>query len=179
MGPVVPVSVIPGGIIIPAPGSWTQVFELWHADANFLYYRLHLWFWDIRSIRGLGLGLVWLPGPNVGRIPGGFRASGPAALWLSFPSFAGGASPFLFFGRIIRPWLLRMLRHPTSAGLFQTASLKDVWGWRIDPCKRISPRVLSRGRGFFGLCLRLFRRLRPVGSHDLLEALAEGCPSGF
>ena len=98
--------ILPGGVV-PAPSSWTQIFEVHRfglVQTYLFYYRLEFCC-SFRSLWLLGRlrrGLVSVSTSDMGKVPGGFGATGMATLWVRFPFGAGTAPPFLFIRRVVR-----------------------------------------------------------------------------
>ena len=98
--------ILPGGVV-PTPSSWTQIFKvhgLGLVQTYLFHYRLEFCC-SFRSLRLLGWlrrGLVRVLSSDMGKVPGGFGATGTATLWVCFPFGAGTAPPFLFIRRVVR-----------------------------------------------------------------------------
>ena len=112
---------LPGGVV-PAPSSWTQIFQVHGCDlvqTYLFHYRLEFWC-SFRSLRLLGRlrrGLVRVSTSDMGKVPGGFGATGMTTLRVCFPFGAGTAPSFLFIRRVVRPWWFRPGGGSTPAGL--------------------------------------------------------------
>ena len=141
--------ILPSGVV-PAPSSWTQIFEV-HGFGIVQTYLFHYRLEFCCSFRSLWLlgqlrrGLVRVSTSDMGKVPGGFGTTGMATLWVRFPFGAGIAPPFLFIQRVVCLWWFRLGGRSTPAGLTHRAAfLEDFQWWRVDSGKWVSKRVLGR-----------------------------------
>ena len=141
--------ILPGGVI-PAPSSWTQIFEV-HGfglvQMYLLHYRLEFYcsFWSLRLLGWLRRGLVRVLTSNMGKVSGGFSATGTAVLRVRFPFGVGTAPPFLFIRRVVCLRWFQLGGHSTPAGLTHGAAfLEDFWWWRVDSGKWVGKQVVGR-----------------------------------
>ena len=175
--------ILPGGVI-PTPSSWTQVFKvhgLGLVQTYLFHYRLEFCC-SFRSLQLLGWlrrGLVRVLTSDMGKVPGGFGATGTATLRVRFPFGAGTAPPFLFIQRVVRPRWFRLGGRSTLAGLTRGAAfLEDFWWQRVDSGKWVGKRVLG---GFLrpSFQLRRWRRCWARSGEGHLKTLAKGGLGGF
>ena len=124
--------ILPGGVV-PTPSSWTQVFKvhgLGLVQTYLFHYRLEF-YCSFRSLWLLGWlrrGLVRVSTSDMGKVPGGFGATGTAMLWVRFPFGAGTAPSLLFIQRVVRPRWFQPGGRSTPAGLTHGAAfLEDFW----------------------------------------------------
>ena len=175
--------ILPGGVV-PTPSSWTQVFKV-HMCGLVQTYLFHYQLEFCCSFRSLQLigqlrrGFVRVSTSDMGKVPGGFGATGMATLRVRFPFGAGTAPPFLFIQRVVHPRWFRPGGHSTPAGLTCGAAfLEDFWWWRVDSGKRVGERVLG---GFLwpSFQLRRWCRCWARSGEGHLKTLAKWGPGGF
>ena len=118
--------ILPSGVI-PTPSSWTQVFKvhgLGLVQMYLFHYRLEFCcsFQSLQLLGRLRRGLVRVSTSDMGKVPGGFGATGMAMLWVCFPFGAGTAPSLLFIRRMVRPRWFQPGGHSTPAGLTRGGS---------------------------------------------------------